>query len=162
MYNFSINLLILIPTDLSTMLGEIFGVLWFSRPKGPRKTKMNSIRSTETEDKNPSVYGIGNFSPSSGPLDGSQCIDRETMQTAGALLLALSESNEMRLILIEDASSRDSDHMTMIDQSGGSLKLVEAIRILDNSDLIELESYEWLVGDMVLLVYGPGDGMSTF
>jgi hypothetical protein len=84
------------------------------------------------------------------------------MQTAGALLLALSESNQIRLILIEDASSRDSDHMTMLAQSGGSLKLVEAIRILDNSDLIELESYEWLVGDMVLLVYGPGDGMSTF
>jgi hypothetical protein len=123
---------------------------------------MNSIRSTETEDKNPSVYGIGNFSLSSGPLDGSRRIDRETMQTAGTLLLALSESNEMRLILIEDASSRDSDHMTMIDQSGGSVKLVEAIRILDNSELIELESYEWLVGDMVLLVYGPGDGMSTF
>jgi len=56
----------------------------------------------------------------------------------------------------------DSDHMTMIDQSGDDSKLVEAIRILDNTELIELESYEWLAGNMVLLVYGPGEGMSTF
>jgi len=52
--------------------------------------------------------------------------------------------------------------MTMIDQSGDDSKLVEAIRILDNTELIELESYEWLAGNMVLLVYGPGEGMSTF
>lgn len=122
---------------------------------------MKTITYTERKYKNPSD-GIGNYSLSSGPLDGSRCIDRETMQTAGSLLLTLSESNEIRLILKEDTSSRDSDHMTMIDQSGSCSKLVEAIRILDSTDLIELESYEWLAGNMVLLVYAPGEGMSTF
>ncbi|MGV8117257.1 hypothetical protein [Methanothrix soehngenii] len=123
---------------------------------------MNAIYTTERKDKNPSVSGIGNFSPSSGTLTAPQCIDRETIQTAGSLLQTLSESNQIRLILIEDTSSRDSDHMIMIDQSGGCSKLVEAIRILDSTDLIELESYEWLAGNMVLLVYAPGEGMSTF
>jgi len=74
-------------------------------------------------------------------------------------LQTLSESNEMRLNLLEDMSSKDSDHVTMIDQSGDYPKLVEAIRILDRTELIELESYEWLATDMVLLVYCPGEGM---
>lgn len=123
---------------------------------------MDTTNNTARADKNPSVIGTGNFSLSSGPLTRSQCIDRETVQTAGALLLALSESNEMQLILIEDTSSRDSDHMTMIDLSGDCSKLVEAVRMLDNTELIELENYEWLAEDMVLLIYGPGEGMSAF
>jgi hypothetical protein len=122
---------------------------------------MCSINNTAGEDKNPSVFGTGNFSRSSGPLTGSQSIDRETIHTAGVLLQTLSESSEMRLNLIEDMSSRNSDHMTMIDQSGDCSKLVEAIRILDNTKLIELESYEWIAPDMILLVYGPGEGIET-
>jgi hypothetical protein len=122
---------------------------------------MKAISIAAREVKNPSVFGMGNFSQSSGPLTGSHCIDRETIQAAGTILLTLSESNEMRLVLINDTSSKDSDHMTMIDQSGKDSKLVEAIRILDNTELIELESYEWLAGNMVLLVYGPGECMSN-
>ena len=35
----------------------------------------------------------------------------ETIQTAGTLLLALSESNEMQIVLIDDTSSKDSAHI---------------------------------------------------
>jgi hypothetical protein len=93
---------------------------------------MFATNNTAGEDKNPSVFGTGNFSRSSGPLIGSQSIDRETIQTAGVLL-----------------------------QTGDCSKLVEAIRILDNTKLIELESYEWITPDMILLVYGPGEGIET-
>ena len=110
------------------------------------------------DNKNPSVYGTGTSSLSSDPPSGSQCIDIETIWTAGTLLRTLSESNEMRLYFLEDMSSRDSDHMRMLDQSGDCPKLVEAVRILDSAELIDLEDYQWLPLDRILLTYGPGDG----
>jgi hypothetical protein len=44
---------------------------------------------------------------------------------------------------------------------GNYPKLIEAVRILDSTRLIELESYEWLGNYRVLLVYGPSEVIKT-
>ncbi len=71
----------------------------------------------------------------------------------------LSENKDMELPLIGNLSLSSSDCLTILDYSGELLCLDEAIRYLENAEIIELKQWKQLAPDRVFLVYGLGDGI---
>jgi len=84
---------------------------------------------------------------------------RITTATAGEILELLSENKDMELPLIGNLSLSSSDCLTILDYSGELLCLDEAIRYLENAEIIELKQWKQLAPDRVFLVYGLGDGI---
>ncbi|NPV61503.1 MAG: hypothetical protein HPY61_02555 [Methanotrichaceae archaeon] len=86
-------------------------------------------------------------------------IDKQTITaTAGELLKLISGSGDMELKLIGNLSSSGSDCLEVLDYSGELLNLDDAIRYLDNSEIIELKEWKYLTQDYIFLVYGlPAD-----
>ena len=84
---------------------------------------------------------------------------RTTTGTAGEILELLSENKDMELPMMGNLSSSSSDCLTILDHSGKLAFLDEAIRYLENSEIIELRQWKRLAPDRVFLVYGLGDGV---
>jgi len=131
-----------------------------TRSQGKDKMSENP---TTTRDLNPVVNGIS----SSSALLMEQVTSvasvhvsiRITTATAGEILEILSENKDMELPLIGNLPSSGSDCLTILDHSGEFPCLDEAIRYLENTEIIELKQWKQLAPDRVFLVYGLGDGM---
>ena len=120
---------------------------------------------TTMRDLNPVVNGPSvSFAPlvgqatsvATGPVSL-----RTTTATAGEILELLSENKDMALQMMGNLSSSSPDCLTILDYSGKLAFLDEAIRYLENSQIIELRQWKRLAPDRVFLVYGLGDGIRT-
>ena len=121
-------------------------------------------RTTTVGDKNPAVYGLSREYTLSGDHATSGAIGHVSLRTitatAGDILKLLSKSKDMEILLIGDLSSSGSNCMTVFDHTGELPCLDETIRLLDNSEIIDLKHWEQF-GDCVFLIYGLGSGMKT-
>ena len=76
---------------------------------------------------------------------------RTTAATAGEILELLSENKDMELPMMGNLSSSSSDCLTILDYSGELPFLDEAIRYLENSEIIELRQWKRLAPDRIFL-----------
>jgi hypothetical protein len=122
-----------------------------------------TTRLDTTRDLNPVVNDTsGSCFPlvdQAAPAATGQVSIRTITATAGEILERLSENKNLELPLIGNLSSSSLDCLTLLDHSGELPSLDEAIRHLENSGIIELKEWTQLAPDLVLLVYGLGDGM---
>lgn len=121
--------------------------------------------STTARDLNPAVNDTSlSYAPlvdQANLVATGQVSIRTATATAGEILEFLSENKDMELSMMGNLSSSSSDCLTILDYSGELPFLDEAIRYLENSEIIELKQWTRLAPDRVFLVYGLGDGLKT-